>query len=198
VPRAAPLDGTRQTNRRAVHGTAQTPGSGTGAVRAAAPAAPRRADEPSVDLIGRRTHRGAAGHLGGGGGFDSRPSAPAGPQRLASTGPDSESRARGELRDRRPSALRADGDDPLAEVPAGEQVVEVLGSPLQTGADVLAVADLALLEPAAHIGEELIGEPAGEFGLDETSHQQRLRQYVAHERTRAVGTLGQFGEVVVG
>src|SRR5699024_10507511 len=50
----------------------------------------------------------------------------------------------------------------------------------------------------AHIGEELIGEPAGEFGLDETSHQQRLRQYVAHERTRAVGTLGQFGEVVVG
>src|SRR5699024_784522 len=64
----------------------------------------------------------------------------------------------------RPSALRADGDDHLAEVPAGEQVVEVLGSPLQTGADVLAVADLALLEPAAHIGEELIGEPAGEFG----------------------------------
>ncbi|HLS32769.1 MAG TPA: ATP-binding cassette domain-containing protein, partial [Brevibacterium sp.] len=62
----------------------------------------------------------------------------------------SESRARGELRDRRPSALRADGDDHLAEVSAGEQVVEVLGSPLQTGADVLAVADLALLEPAAH------------------------------------------------
>src|SRR5699024_7539713 len=53
VPRAAPLHGARQTDRRAVHGTAQTAGSGIGPVRAAASAAARRADEPPVDLIGR-------------------------------------------------------------------------------------------------------------------------------------------------
>lgn len=81
--------------------------------------------------------------------------------------------------------VRADTDNLLAEVLASQQADQFAGGILQSIRDVFAVLDLAVPQPAAHVGDE-IAELGAVVKDDETPEGQPLGEDIPHEQRHAV------------
>src|SRR5208282_2988518 len=92
--------------------------------------------------------------------------------------------------------VRADTDNLLAEVLASQQADQFAGGVLQSIRDVFAVLDLAVPQPAAHVGDE-IAELGAVVKDDETPEGQPLGEDIPHEQRHAVRSGWQLGRVVV-
>src|SRR5699024_647925 len=88
------------------------------------------------------------------------------------------SRSAAKLRRRSRETLLSVGDlhDRLAEVRAGEHVVERIDDVVEPVDDLLLVLHLARLHPAGHVTQEVVMHRLDELALDEAAQRERLRE----------------------